>query len=258
MYRMRLLKQFLYGTFYLLILAGIGWVIYSVNLKPAPSCFDNRQNGSETGIDCGGNCVSCEIKNMQPLFLTPAIIFSVDRNFSAAAEIRNPNSGYGARFDYEVNFYDSAGQVLRTIKNKSFAYAGETKNIIEAGVKITEGIPSRSEIKIDASGIKWKKAQDFFQPNITLNEADFMDEKNQVSISGSLKNSNNFAVSKVILNAFLVDKLGVKIGVSKTELQNLDPFIAENFKISFPVNKLMSESIDSKATVASLSVEVLK
>ncbi len=252
-------KQIFYGILYLTILALLAWGFYLIALKSPPTCSDGVQNGNETGVDCGGLCVACEIKKLKPLSLSPATLFGFDRVYSVGAELRNPNMSFGAEdFSYEVNFYDEAGKILKTIKNKSFVYAGETKDIIEVGIKITEGIPVKGEIKIDAPGIIWEKTQDFFQPKITLNKVNFINEKTQVSLSGSLKNSNNFVVSRIILSAFLVDKLGVKVGVSKTELKNLDPFIVENFKISFLVDKTLAGVVDSKATAASLSVEVLK
>ena len=60
----RLLKQFLYGTFYLVILAAVGWGIYSFEFKPAPSCFDNQQNGGEGGVDLGREGVVFFFKNI--------------------------------------------------------------------------------------------------------------------------------------------------------------------------------------------------
>ncbi len=256
---MRLLKQFLYGTFYLLVLAGILWWIYSVTLKPAPSCFDNKQNGTETGVDCGGGCIPCEIKNLQPFSLKPAMLFSADRVFSASAELNNPNLNYGAKtFDYEVNFYDGAGNVLKNIKNKSFIYSGETKNLIEAGVRITNGIPARAEIKIDDKSIAWEKVENFSSPKYDLKDVLAGLENGQAVVGGNISNPNNFTISKIIMSAFLVDKSGIKIGASKTELQNVAPFKTENFKIFIPAGKDLLNSADLKATAQSVAVEILK
>lgn len=256
---MRLLKQFLYGIFYLAVLGGILWLLYSITLKPAPSCFDNKQNGNEAGVDCGGNCVSCEIKNLSPLSLLPATLFSADRVFSASAELQNPNLNYGAKtFDYEVNFYDASDKVLETRKNKSFIYSGETKNLIEAGIRITNGIPARAEIKIDDKSIVWEKAENFSSPKYDLKNVMAELENGQAVIGGNITNSDNLTISKIIIGAFLIDKLGVKIGTSKTELQNIGPFRVENFKIFIPIRKDLLSSADLEATAQSVFVEILK
>lgn len=253
------MKQVFYGIFYLSVFGLLVWGFYRASVRLSPTCFDDAQNDSETGIDCGGPCVSCEIKKIKPLIISPVAIFGTDRIYSVSAEIRNGNFNFGAEnFLYEVNFYDASGKILKIIKNKSFIYSGETKNIIEAGVKITEGIPVRSEIKIEAGAIQWNKSQNFFQPKIVLGKMNFLNEGTQVSVAGNITNPNNFVVSKIIIDAFLVDKSGVKIGASKTEIQNVDPFMVENFKIYFPVKKFLAGSVDPEATIASLSVEVLK
>lgn len=234
-------------------------MIYTVTLRPAPSCFDNKQNGKETGADCGGDCISCEIKNLQPLNLEQAVLFSADRNFSSSAALRNPNSVYGAQsFDYEVNFYDASGKSLRNIKTKGFIYAGEVKSIIEAGGRITIGIPARAEIKLNQESVVWEKPQEFFQPPHELKDVSAAIENGQAVISGNVANLNNYPLSRIIINAFLVDNSGVKIGASKTELQNVGPFRVESFKIFIPVRKDLASAVDLEATAQSVFVEVLK
>ena len=49
----RLLKQFLYGVFYLAIIAAVGVGFYFHYDNAPPSCFDGIQNEGEQGIDCG-------------------------------------------------------------------------------------------------------------------------------------------------------------------------------------------------------------
>src|SRR3989344_800500 len=53
-------KQLIYGSIYILIIAGIISGIYFY--KTRPTCFDAVQNGGEQGIDCGGKCAQvCRI-----------------------------------------------------------------------------------------------------------------------------------------------------------------------------------------------------
>jgi len=257
---MRLLKQLLYGTLFVVVIGSAAYGIYFLTLRPEPSCFDNRQNGDETGIDCGGPfCISCEEKNLRPLSLFPTVLFRADRNFSASAEVRNPNNAFGARlFDYEVAFYDASGAVLRSASGKSFIYPGESKYIIDAGARITAGIPSRAEIKLKDESFQWVREEDFLQPLYDLKNVSTTVEAEQVVVSGTVSNLNNFTISRIIIDAFLIDQLGVKAGVSKTELNNVGPFRVEQFRIFFPITKEMQEKIDADATSKTVIVEVLK
>lgn len=252
-------KQFLYGTLYLSILGALVWGIYSITLRPAPSCFDNYQNGTETGIDCGGSCISCEVKNLQPLFVGAPVLLGDDRAFTATAELQNPNASFSARnFSYVVNFYDTAGTLLKSVTSKSFVYAGQTKSLMEAGVRILNGIPSSVKIELDPASVEWSKPIDFNEPEYQVRDLTAVIEDGQVAVRGFVSNTNNFAFSKVIISAFVVDKLGVKMGASRTELYDVGQFRQENFKISIPVRKDLLKNVDLKASAESISVEVLK
>ncbi len=255
----RAVKQFLYGTFYLIIFGSLAWGLYSITLKPAPSCFDDRQNGDETGIDCGGSCISCDVKNLKPLFVGEANLYGVDRTFSASARIQNSSPAFGARnFSYTVNFYDAGGVLLRSVANKSFIYANESKNIVEAGVRITNGIPNRVDFVIDDSVTEWVNNSEFSEPKFELKELVAVLDGEQVVISGAIQNPNNFSFSKVVLSAFLGDRFGTRSGASRTELNNVGQFRQESFKIFIPVSKDMLANIDLKATAESVSASVLK
>ena len=255
----RLAKQLLYGFLYLVILSGLIWLIYFLEFKPAPTCFDNAKNGGETGIDCGGSCISCEIKNISPILAGETTLFGDDRIFSAAATIRNPNPDHGTRnFSYEADFYDSSSQLLATQKGFDFIYPGENKYIVVAGVKVGNGIPVRAEIKLSNQGeTRWEKKTDFIPLYAELKNVAAEIENGQTVISGYVVNANNFEFSRVVVSAFAVDDLGVKIGASKTE-SKIGPFGNWNFKIFIPINKTLIKNIDLAATAKSVVVGVLK
>lgn len=255
----RTAKQILYGTLYLSILGAFVWGIYSITLKPAPSCFDNSQNGTETGVDCGGSCISCEVKNLQPLFVGAPVLLGDDRAYTASAELQNANQNFGARtFSYKVNFYDATGALLKSVDNKSFVYSGQIKNIMEPGVRILNGIPASVKIELDPASVEWAKPVDFFEPAYEIRDLAAAIDGSQVAVSGLVSNPNNFQFSKIIISAFVVDKLGVKMGASRTELYNVGQFRQENFKIFIPVRKDLIKDVDLKGSSESISVEVLK
>ena len=256
---MRLLKQFLYGTFFLIIFGSVAWGVYSVALKPVPSCFDGRQNGDELGADCGGSCISCEVKNLRPLFVSDAVLHSADRVYSVSVRVQNSSPDFGARnFSYAVNYYDLFDDLIESVSGKSFIYPGGSKDLIEAGARITGGIPSRAELVIDDSSIEWVGKDDFSEPRYELKDVGAELENGQVVVSGAILNPNNFQLTKVVLSAFLSDKLGFKAGASRTELNNVGQFRQDSFKIFIPVQKEIIGDVDLDATAKSVSVSVLK
>jgi len=255
----RLLKQILYGIFFLLFLFGAVRVIYISALQSAPSCFDNRKNGTETGVDCGGACIPCEEKNLQPIAIGATTLFSQDRVFSVAAELINPNSAFAASaFDYQIILKDASGSVLRAITNSSFLYAGERKKIVEAGVRITQGIPVEVSVIINPESIIRKPAQAFIRPEIEVRDVIAAIESGQVVISGYVTNINNFVITKIIINGSAINSAGAAVGVSKTEIRNVAAFGVENFKIFIPIGKSVLADIDFSKTAEQIGIEVLK
>jgi len=211
-------------------------------------------------VDCGGSCVSCAEKNVNQLIIGPAILFSHERTFTAVAPITNPNKDFGTEsFGYVVDFYDETGTLLKSVESKDFIYPGENKNIIDAGTKITNGVPNRVEIKIiRPENIVWKHKDDFFFPSYSLKESLAEVEKDQLVISGFVLNEDNFAFSKVVVGAFAIDNIGIKVGASETNLGSLNQFENKSFRIFIPLTKSLQEIIDLELVKNSVSVDVLK
>ena len=55
----RNIKQIIIALIFFSILFGFGFLIYSISIKPDPSCEDGIKNQKEEGIDCGGPCLPC-------------------------------------------------------------------------------------------------------------------------------------------------------------------------------------------------------
>ena len=86
----RFLRRLIFGVFYLAVFGGLSYSIYLLGIRGGASCFDGRQNQSELGVDCGGSCVSCELKNLSPIsFFGDLRVAGVD--WSSAAEFEEPS-----------------------------------------------------------------------------------------------------------------------------------------------------------------------
>lgn len=251
----RLMKQIIFGFFYLAVLFGVSFGVYFL-VRPAPTCFDNRQNQGEEAVDCGGPCISCAIKNLEPfvLFGEP-LIFEIDKDASVVfLQIKNSNSGYGAeRFDYKLDFYDSRGEKIDSLTNQSFIYAGKIKTIIEAQVKIEAS--KVAKIDFSAGNTVWRSSADFVMPNLQSRavKVEIIKDRDQAKVSGLVLNNNSVKLSQVNVGV-LLNKFGnVSVSASKTVLKDLLPFEERAFTIFIP---LLGQKIDTKATV--LFVEGLR
>ena len=247
-----LIKQIIFGTFFLIILFLIGFAVYSFFFKQPASCFDKKQNQSETGIDCGGSCQACELKTIRSLEVNWVRTFSADDKAVLVAEIKNPNTNY-ASDNFLINFdiLGKGGEKIKSIsKIGSFIYASDVKCLIEiTNINYLE----IGDVEISFLNINWLSKTEFAKPIIQTREiiTKSLSGNSEIEISGTAINDNNYPLSLIRIIAFLNNSSGLKIGVSKTELNDISPYGEKTFKIVFPKNISLRKSSlvnDDKAT----------
>lgn len=230
----RLVKQLLYGTLYILVIAFIFWLIYIFFLKPAPTCFDRIKNQGETGIDCGGPCPACEITQLKPLTVDWAMALPARTNeISLLGEITNTNSNFGAQnFSYQFKVIGPFGSLLKTVNGQSFIYPGEIKYILEPALMINLKDVARVELSITPSSIIWKETT---RPNLTYNSVKTAISNQTVSVKGIIKNDNPLLISQVKIMAILYNSSGNNIlNASFTTITDLKGQEERLFSIELP------------------------
>ncbi len=229
----RRVKQIIYGTFYLSAFSLLIFLIYLVWFKPFPTCFDNRQNQEEKGIDCGGPCKSCEIKTLV-IEKNWIKYFSAESKTIIAVEIKNPNSNFSAdSFLYSLDIYNKNNEKIKTLSDKSLIYASDIKHIIEFAEINSKDI---GKIEISFSEISWKRIEEFSKPQVQNRELETKTENKIVVVSGMVTNNNPFPLSKIKIAAFLASPSNIFISASKTELEDIPAYGEKSFKIIFPKN----------------------
>ncbi len=232
----RVVKQFIYGIFYTAIFTGIGYGLYLFFLQPAPSCFDNRKNGGEQGVDCGGECIPCEVKRLVPLQVASIKLFHLPGDkTSTLIEMRNVNPGYGAdHFTYTLTFFNGNGATTTSVVRESFIYASEIKTVAEPGLDI----PALSAVmaRVSVSNLSWRGASEFGKPSIQVREVKTVldQKKRQAVISGVLVNENPYALRELFVTAVIATYQGGPIGVSGTRLESLAPQEERPFEVTVP------------------------
>ena len=248
---LRFLKQFIYGLLFLSFWALIAGGIYLLFLRTTASCFDNLQNQNETGIDCGGSCISCELKALHPLFFFEPVVFENNGLTSVLFEISNPNLNYGSdNFEYKIRFYDKENNLLQSLNRASFIFAGETKELAEAGLRL--GARSAARAELVSENTDWKPLTDWQPPILDVRNLRFEPGLGIVTATGQIRNPSNFRVPEAVVVAVALDQFSRPAGVSKTELKNLLPFEERNFQILIPFNPLIQNQINPEATRVSV------
>lgn len=233
----RRLKQLLYTIFYLVLWTGIGALIYYVFLVPAPSCFDNKQNQGEEGIDCGGPCEKiCIPESVRTIeLLNPVKLFWLDSNHvNLLATIQNGNPGFAAsHFTYQFLVFNKSDMLVKTLSGDSFIYSDEVKQIPLLNVELSR--QSVSRVEFVSKNINWMKTNEFGKPNIKLVSQTARIDKNQIIVEGKITNMDSVALDHAEIVALFQSEIGPLAGVSKTELSTVGPNQTVDFTILHPL-----------------------
>ena len=236
----RFFKQLIYSVFYLAVIGLIVYGIYSLFIQPAPTCFDNRQNQGEKEADCGGPCVSCELKKLKPIEASVEI-FGIGDSTNVVLNFANHNITYGAQsFTYTLNFYGAARENIYSLTKTSFIYPAEAKKIvIEPNLKIDfrkiVGVP-----EISVSAPAYKSAEEFSEPKTQFRQVKTEINGSTATVTGILANRESFKISRAGVGALITNKAtGKLVGASKTVLFDIRPFEERAFKIIVPLNAIL-------------------
>lgn len=163
------IKQVLYGAGFLLFFSGVMFGVYSLVFKAAPTCFDVRQNGAETGIDCGGGCAPCAQKYAQDIQVGAVGKFAANGKLVVVAALENPNDVYGfSDVVYTMKALDEQGELLGSASAHTFIYDKNTKGnryIIDTLAVATGTV---AEITVEFSDAEAVSSEEFIEPKITI------------------------------------------------------------------------------------------
>ena len=246
----RLLKQIIYGSIFLGMIAGIFYGGFSFFSSATASCFDSKQNQNEEGIDCGGSCEPCALKNIRPIAADVELL-KVNGSVSAIISLTNPNIVFGADdFTYTLNIYGVDGAKVVSISKNSFIYPAETNRIIiEPNIKLSTDLIRKPELII--TDPNWVPAEQFKRPVIQTRQVKAEVANQLITVTGLVSNRESFGIPRSNVGALAFKAISGSrqlIGVSKTLLQDIRPFEERAFKIVIPV----AEPITSK----DLSIDV--
>mgnify|MGYP001773365056 CR=1 FL=1 len=212
----RFKKRFFYlSLLFLIILIFLSPKIYRFILNP--SCYNGRQDFNEEGIDCGGPCIPCKVKELKDLIAErPIILIYPDNTMDLVGIIKNPNEKYGLKeFEYEFILRGPYKEEYK-VNGKSFILPLENKYIIEQNKNVPNFQIVDSELKIYFDKNNWQEI-DFKSSKVSLLNYNI----DQGIFEGEVINENYIDYPRVTLNFIAKDREGNIIGVFKTVIYNL-------------------------------------
>ncbi len=213
------------GGFIAIILV-IAAIIIVPKLSTKPTCFDNKQNGTEQGIDCGGGCSKlCQFQTSD-VVVKWARVFPVTTTVaSVVAYIQNPNVNAAARnVPYQFKIYDTDHQFIAERNGFAYIAPNGASAIFEGGIQVGTRVPKYAEFKFTADPIWVSLDQRVSTITIAPSNPQLENADTRPKLTGAITNvSDRYAVSDINVVALLYDNEDNAVGVSQTVVTSLSP-----------------------------------
>ena len=218
------------GVFAVFAFLVLGGIIYY--FQPEPTCFDNRQNQDEEGVDCGGSCAPCSEK-IHDLTILWSMAFSVrEGSYDAAALLDNQNQFLGSKkLVYAFKLYDKDNILIAVRENSTFIGAGEKFIIFEPDFAIQNRIPARAVLELRE--VRWEGAEPEALP-IDLLSKDILLADALPRLDVRIKNLSTNSIQNLEASAIVLDSSGAVLGASRTRLDLLEGLAESHLIFTWP------------------------
>ncbi len=210
---------------YLLILIGIvmfiGYLFARPYINQAPTCFDNKQNGVETGIDCGGSCAKACTLAVNPLNVVWARSFRVvPGRYNAVAYVQNQNKNSAIyKIHYKFHFADKDNLYIGAREGDTFVPAGGNFAIFEPAIDVGNSVPVFTTFSFTEAPVWYQVADaNITELQLSFSNIDLSNEDTSPIIATTIKNNSFFKIPGVKIVAIVYDKNHNAINASSTYL----------------------------------------
>lgn len=211
-------KKLKYASGFILIIILIVFAFTYKIIFKKPTCFDKKQNGVETGIDCGGACsLMCKEDVSSPVVLWSRAFHVVENNYNlvAVVENRNKNSGVVSA-SYEFLVYDSNNILLGRREGKTFIPPNQQFAVFESRFNAGESSIKSVTFRF-VPPLAWvKKAPTLQSLPIKVKDIVFNDDVDTPNLSAKIVNESIYNIPEFDVIAILYDADHNAINASKT------------------------------------------
>ncbi|MEK7588938.1 MAG: hypothetical protein AAB438_03930 [Patescibacteria group bacterium] len=230
-------RQLIYISILVLFFGGLGfWISYPYINKP-PTCFDNTQNGTEAGVDCGGSCALACSFQVDKISVTWARVFKVVHGrFNAVAYLENHNKDTAIyRIKYKFRFADKDNVYIGKREGETYIPPRGKFAIFEPAIDLGNSVPVFTSFEFTEEPV-WVKVPEekVNQLNIFVSDIQLKDEDTAPKLFATIKNDSFFMIPELKPIAILYDNLGNAISVSSTYIDLLKGKDSMNISFTWP------------------------
>lgn len=207
-----------------LFFSVFGFLIISPKLNKPPTCNDLKQNGGETGIDCGGSCARACLAQVDPVSLLWARAFKViPGRYNAVAYLENHNKNTAInKIKYRFRFADGNNIYIGKREGSTYVPPSGRFAIFEPGIDIGGSIPVYTTFEFTQIP-EWVTVsqEKINQLKILVSNINLANEDTRPVLSATITNNSLFTIKEVDVTAILYDANRNAVSASRTYLEEL-------------------------------------
>ncbi len=217
-------RQIIYVGILVLFFVVSGFLIIYPSFNKAPTCVDNKQNGDESGVDCGGSCVKACIFQVDKISVLWSRAFRVvPGRYNAVAYLLNHNKNIVVnKINYRFRFADKDNIYIGKREGSTFVPPSGKFAVFEPAIDIGNSIPVYVTFEFTETPL-WIKVPEekVNQLKVFASDIKLENETNAPRLSATIKNNSLFSIPAINVVAILYDAGGNALSASRTYLDSL-------------------------------------
>lgn len=252
-------RQTFYVGVFIALLLVFGFLIIYPYVNKTPTCADNKQNGTETGVDCGGSCARACLSEVDKISVLWARAFRVvPGRYNAVAYLENHNKNTAVnKISYRFRFADANNIYVGKREGSTYVPPSGKFAVFEPGIDIGNSIPVYTTFEFtqipEWTVVPQKKIN---QLQVLVSNIALINEETSPVLSATIKNNSFFVIPEIDVIAILYDENRNAVSASRTYLDSLTA--EEKRDVNFTWPEPLSRTVVAKEIIPLYNIFLVK
>jgi hypothetical protein len=212
-------RQIFYLGILIVVFLVFGFLIIYPYINKPPTCTDGIQNGTESGVDCGGSCKLACIAETDPISILWSRSFRVvPGRYNAVAYLVNHNQNKVVeKINYRFRFADENNVYIGKREGSTYVPPAGKFAVFESAIDVGNSIPVYTSFEFTSEAV-WTQVDPnkVSQLNLSIGDIVLTDPTANPHLTATIRNNSLFFIPEVNVVAILYDALGNAVSVSRT------------------------------------------
>ena len=242
-----------------MVLFSFGFFVIFPYFNRSPTCTDLKQNGNESGVDCGGSCLKACVREVDEISILWSRSFRVvPGRYNALAYLENKNKNVAVnKVRYRFRFADKDNIYIGKKEGETYIPPGGKFAIFEPAINVGNSIPVYTTFEFTENLTWLNVAEDKIdQLKVLVSNIRLEDETTSPKLSAMVKNYSLFMIPEVNVVAILYDKFHNAVSISRTYIDLLKG--EESTEVNFTWPEPLPEQVVYKEIIPVYNVFSVK